>query len=119
MDAERGLDVGHVELEAGLADVIVLEAGVREPLPRTKAQSMERQLLDAVGYNFVVGREGTALDGRDVLGHVERVGGEVAVGADQAIPPPGADRVCGVLDDKQTVTIAKRVEGIHVYRSAP
>ena len=43
---ERRLDVGHVELEAGLDHFVVTEAGVREALPRPQAQPVEREPLN-------------------------------------------------------------------------
>ena len=50
METDCRLDVSHVELEARLDDLVVLEAGVREALPRAEAQAVEREPLDALGH---------------------------------------------------------------------
>jgi hypothetical protein len=116
VDADARLDVGHVELEARLLDLVVLEPGVGVALPGAEAQPVQGEPLDTRGDLLVGGRQGAALEGGDVLGHVERVGREVAVAADRRAAPLGADRVRGVLDDMDTVLGGDLPEPIEVDR---
>ena len=117
MDADRSLDVHHVELEAGLDHLVVLEALVGEPLPGTEAQTVKSESFDAFRDLRVLRRQCTAFARRDVLRRVERVGREVAVRPDPPSAPRGADGVRGVLDDTNSVPIAECVEPVHVDRS--
>ena len=109
--------IGHVVFEPGADDLVVAEPRVGEPLPCAEAGPVERHPLDLGRELGIVGRDRAALDRRDVLGHVERVRGDVAKGPDRSPAPPRPDRVRRVLDHEQPVAIPERVPAIHLERS--
>ena len=80
---------------------------------------MQGEMLDPLGNPWVVGDEGPALSRRDVLRGVEGVGGDVAERPHLAPTPFGADRMGGVLDDEQAVTVSDLVQPVEVDAGAP
>ena len=75
-NADPGVDVGQVELSAGVGDIA---RAVGQPLDAVKAQR-----FDAYRFGDVVADEGTALDRRDVLVGVETERHEIADGTHRA-----------------------------------
>ena len=104
LQADRRLQVHHVVLEAGLDDFVLRRAAAGVARPRVAAHAVQRQHPDALGPIGAVGRDHAALAGRDVLHGVEAEGGEIGGGADAPRSGGGAERVRGVVDDRQAVT---------------
>jgi hypothetical protein len=77
---------------------------------------VKREPLDLGSHVRIIGDQRSAFDRRDVLRHVERERGQVAKCADLASAPHGADRVRGVLDDRQAVGLRERIQPVHVHR---
>ena len=71
--------------------------------PRVAAHAVQRQHPDALGPVGAVGRDHAALAGGDVLHGVEAEGGEIGGRADAPRSGGRAERVRGVVDDRQAV----------------
>ena len=117
MESDRGLDIRHVELEANLARLVVLEAGIRVTLPCTDAEPVKGQLLDPRCEGRINGGERAALDRRDVFRGVEGVRGRVSERPDRLPIPLGTQCVGGVLDDMQPMLIPYAIDPVHVDRA--
>ena len=116
MDPDRGRDVVHGELVAGLVDLVLRRHRAAMAQPRRAGEPVEREPLHALRGLLVADDEGAALERGDVLRGMERERGQVPVRADRPARPAGADRVRGVLDDEQPMTVAQLVDAIEVDR---
>ena len=103
LQADRRLQVHHVVLEAGFDDLVLRRAAAGVARPRVAAHAVQRHHPDPLGPIGAVGRDHAALAGRDVLHGVEAEGGEIGGGADAPRSGGGAERVRGVVDDRQAV----------------
>ncbi len=105
--AEGGVDVGHVVLEAG-GDDIVFPAGLRRSVavPDRAVDAVEPHRPGPGGERGVVRRQHAAFAGGDGLVGVEAEAGRVAEAADHPAGAPGREGVGRVLDDADAVTAA-------------
>ncbi len=117
LDAHRGGDVVHRELEARFVELVVGRARRRVPIPCRAREPVQAHPLGAQGAGLVRDRERAALDRGHVLAGVEREGAGVAVSADRTLVPCRADRVRGVLDHRHPVLVAQGVEAVEVERA--
>src|SRR6185436_3427170 len=103
MDADRGLQVRHVVLEAGVDDLVMLVALVAEAAPRIDAHSVQRENLDALDRLSGVRNHHSAFAGDDVLRDIETETAERTESSDCSALPFCFDCVCAILDDGETV----------------
>ncbi len=108
--ADRGVDVGQVELAAGLFDIHAIHAGADHAL--------QPQALGAHGFFGRVHHQAAAFDGGDVLVGLEAEADQVAKGADALAAPARVDCLRGILDHAQPVLAGNGVQAVHVHRQA-
>src|SRR5215216_4778606 len=114
MDADPRLYISHIELEPRFHHLVMSEPGIGEPLPCAQAQAVKSQALNSLSDLRVLSCERSPLDRRDVLRDVERVGSEVAMGADPSSAPLCPERVGSVLQGGDPVPITDRIEPVHI-----
>ena len=114
MNADGGLQVGHVVFETGLDHRVVLVALVAETLPGVLAHAVQRQDADPVGQFGIVGQDHAAFAGGQVLGHVEAVTTAQTGSTHRAPVVSGFQGVRAVLDQHQVVLADDRHDGVHV-----
>ena len=119
MQPDSRLDVGHVELEPGLDDLIVPEALVGESLPGAEAEPVQREPLHLRCDPRVVCHERAALDRGHILGDIERERHQIVHPSDSGAPPFGPERVRSVLDDPQPVPVAEDSAAICMSTGLP
>src|SRR5262249_5039589 len=115
-EAERGLDVRHVVLEAERDDLVVGERALSVPAPRIAADAVEAEKAEPVRGRGVVRRHHAALAGRDRLDRVKAEDGGGAAAADRATAIPRAERMRRVLDQGDTAIGSDRLQRVQVER---
>jgi hypothetical protein len=127
--AERRLDLGQAIVEAELLHLVVPAVAPAVGERVLLAQQRVRPLVDAVAAQskqvaiqaLVVGRDHSALAGRDVLDRMEGEHRHVRLRAGayaRAVRVAGAKRVRGILDDHGAVAPGDRLDRAHVARQA-
>ena len=117
--ADGGVYVGEVVLEAHVVDFVIPRAALVVALPRVLVHPVQAGDRDFIRERGVRRGDHAALGGGEILGGVEAEASEIADGADLRHPAAvhvarGAGRVRGVLDHFQIV-VARDVENaIHV-----
>ena len=117
MEAEGGLDVGHVVLEAGHRRGVVAVPRVGEASPGVVAQAVEGVALDRLRERRARGGHHPALAGGHVLGDVEAERSHVPDDPDAPAPVLRSDRVGRVLDHHQVVSSRDVHDRVHVART--
>src|SRR5262245_56939848 len=115
-EAERGLDVRQVVLEAERDDLVVGERALPVPAPRVAADAVEAEKAETVRERGIVRRHHAALAGRDRLDGVEAEDGGGGAAADGATTIPRAERVGRVLDQRDAAAGGDRLQGVQVER---
>ena len=115
--SQRGLDVGHVVLEAGHHDVVVPVSALVVALPGITAHAVQAHDAGAIEKRGLA-REHPALGGREVLGRVEAEGHGVGAGADETAPVAGRHGVRGVLDHREPMRRRQLTDAVEVGRVA-
>ena len=113
MDSDRGLEVHHVVLEAGIDDFVVPVSCVAETLPRVLGHAVKRQNLDPGGRRFLAGQDHASFAGGDVLRDVEAEAPVIAERPGRAPVIFGFNGVGAVFDDLQIVVPGNAAERIH------
>src|SRR6266850_435925 len=118
MDTERGLQIGHVVLEAGDADVVMLVALVGKTPPGVHAQPVECIHLDLLGELDVGGGDHAAFGSGDVLGRVEAEARQVPNGSDLAAVVRGFYGVRRIFDQQEAVPARELLDLVHAAGAA-
>ncbi len=117
--ADRGVHVGQIVLEAHVVDFVVPRAALVVALPRVLVHPVQAGDRDFFRERVIGRGDHAALGGGEIFGRVETEAGEIADGADFRHPAAvhvarGTGGVRGILDDFQIV-VARDVENaIHV-----
>lgn len=118
VDAQRGLQVHHVVLEACFHHLVMFVTFIGKAFPGVAAEPVQAECLDAGGVFVAVGDGHAPFAGDDVLGHVEGKTADVAERAGFAAADLGFDGMGAILNHMEPMAAGDGHEGIHCAWSA-